>query len=390
MTDNISLRVPREQGGTRTLYLRGPATLSVRSAPPVSREVYSAAHVVADPVLAAKGTTDCIDWDATMAVRHRLWDLGLGIAESMDTAQRGMGLSPAIAMELGRRTIAEGAARGGKVVVGIATDAIGAEVRDITEIEEAYLAQLAEIEGAGGTAVMMASRQLAAAASSAEDYIRVYDRVLSGSQHGVILHWLGAMFDPSLAGYWGSDDIDEAAQTVRTIIERNPGRVAGIKISLLDEAFEVGFRETMPAGVRVFTGDDFNYVNLIAGDDDSYSDALLGAFAAVPQFASAAFDALDRGETEEFRQILGPTQDLARLVFEAPTQFYKVGVVWLSFLNGWQPCFKMLDGFETGRSVQHLVALLEAGDRIGLFPDPEFTARRAETYFAGLGLLSNG
>ncbi|QZY50913.1 DUF993 family protein [Leucobacter tenebrionis] len=388
MSERTFLSVPAVDGGLRTIELREPADLIVSRMPPTAREVYSAAHVVADPRLAAKGATDCIDWQATMRVRHRLWDLGLGIAESMDTAQRGMGLSSRVAMELGRRTVAEGRDRGGKVVVGIATDTLAADERDLIAIEDAYIAQLEEIEGVGGRTVMMASRQLAAAATSADDYVRVYDRVLSASKNGVVLHWLGSMFDPALRGYWGSEDIAVASQTVRSIIEQNAVRVSGIKISLLDETFEAGFRRSLPEGVRVYTGDDFNYVNLIAGDNEEHSDALLGAFAAVPQFASAAFAALDRGDVAEFRRILEPTQEVSRLVFEAPTQYYKVGVAWLSFLNGWQQSFKMLDGFETGRSVQHLVELLEAGDRIGLFPDPEFTARRAQAYFSGLGFPS--
>ncbi|MGP5929823.1 DUF993 family protein [Corynebacterium glyciniphilum] len=379
--------VPSSDGTVRTIPLQEPAVLKTLNNSPTSREVYSAAHVVADPLISCRGEGNSIDWEATMQIRHRLWDLGLGIAESMDTAQRGMGLSPETALELGRRTVTEGQARGGKVVVGIATDSLPADCRDLSAIADAYIAQLQSIERTGGRVVMMASRQLAAAAQGPSDYIQVYDKVLNAAENPVILHWLGEMFDPSLEGYWGSNSISEAADTVLHVISTHQGTVEGIKISLLDQDFEESFRSRLPENVRLYTGDDYNYVDLIAGDGDSHSDALLGAFAAVPRFASAAFAALDHGDADEFRRILGPTQDLSRTVFEAPTPYYKVGVAWLAFLEGWQSHFKMIDGFETGRSIEHLGNLLEQAAALGLFTDPEQTASRANAYFRGLGVI---
>lgn len=385
MNEN-SFLVPGDDGSTRTIALNAPAALETATAPPASRKVYSAAHVVADPLHSARNAPNSLDWDATMSIRYRLWDLGLGIAESMDTAQRGMGLSPDVALELGRRTVEEGARRGGNVVVGIATDSIDPGERDIAAITDAYLRQLREIEGAGGRVVMMASRQLAAAASEPGDYTRVYSQVLSEATAPVVLHWLGDMFDPALRGYWGAETPRDAAATVLELIEKHSDIVDGIKLSLLDADFEQWLRSRLPENVRLYTGDDFNYVDLIAGDEIAHSDALLGAFSVVPRFASAAFAALDGDDAEEFRRILGPTEELSRGVFEAPTQFYKVGVTWLNYLTGWQDHFVMIDGFHSGRSAAHLGKLVEISNRIGLFPEPELSACRANAYFRGIGL----
>lgn len=369
-----------------TVLLAEPKLLSTLDHPPVSREVYAAGHVVADPLRSSTGSPTRIDWDATLRVRHDLWDLGLGIAESMDTAQRGMGLDPAAALLLGKRTLAEAKNRGGKVVVGIATDQLDNEKHSLPEIRDAYLAQQTEIEGAGGSVVMMASRHLARTAQTPEDYIEVYEAVLDASTRPVILHWLGTMFDPALNGYWGSDTIEAATETVLGLIQTRKSSVAGIKISLLDADHETMFRRRLPEGVRLYTGDDFNYVDLIAGDDQGHSDALLGAFAAVPRFASAAFACLDAGDVEGFRRVLDPTVELSRLIFEAPTRFYKVGVVWLSYLTGSQSHFRMVAGFESGRSLIHLAQVFEAANRIGLFPDPDNAAARANAYFRAQGV----
>lgn len=381
-----TLILPSEDGSLLTVEMSAPAALDTASAPPSSRKVYSAAHVVADPFVSSRNAPNSLDWEATMAIRHKLWDLGLGIAESMDTAQRGMGLSPDVALELGRRTVEEGARRGGKVVVGIATDSIDPNERDLQAITEAYLRQLREIEDAGGRVVMMASRQLAAAATGPEDYTRVYSQVLSEATEPVVLHWLGDMFDPALTGYWGAGTPQEAASTVLDLIEKHADIIDGIKISLLDADFEEWLRTRLPENVRLYTGDDFNYVDLIAGDGSSHSDALLGAFSVVPRFASAAFAALDRGDSDGFRTILEPTQELSRAVFESPTQFYKVGVTWLNYLTGWQNHFVMIDGFQSGRSAAHLGKLVEISNRIGLFAEPELSAERAAAYFRGIGI----
>lgn len=380
-----TIELPGPNGKHRIVELASPAALETSSTRPVSRIVYAAGHVVADPFLASAASS-AIDWDGTLKIRHSLWDLGLGVAESMDTAQRGMGLGPKDALTLARRTLTEARAVGGSVVVGIATDQLGPGPHPLAEIANAYIEQLGEVEEAGGSVVMMASRHLARSATGPDDYLEVYGRVLDAATKPVILHWLGSMFDPALAGYWGSRSIAEASETVLGLIGSKKGKVTGIKISLLDKDHEVGFRRRLPAGVRLFTGDDFNYADLIAGDEHGHSDALLGAFAAVPRFASAAFAKLDAGDVAGFRQNLEPTVPLSRLIFEAPTQYYKVGVVWLSYLTGWQSHFRMLSGFESGRSLVHLADLFEAANSIGLFLDPQASAARASAYFRAQGL----
>lgn len=380
-----TIDLPAPNGKYRTIKLAAPAELETSSSAPISRTVYAAGHVVADPLLASAGSS-AVDWDATLKIRHALWDLGLGIAESMDTAQRGMGLRPKEALALARRTLAEARTVGGSVVVGIATDQLEPGPHPLEEIADAYIEQLGEIEAAGGSVVMMASRHLALSAKGPDDYLEVYGQVLDAAQRPVILHWLGSMFDPALEGYWGDRSISQASETVLGLIESKKDKVAGIKISLLDKDHEISFRRRLPAGVRLFTGDDFNYADLIAGDEHGHSDALLGAFAAVPRFASAAFAKLDRGDVAGFSQILEPTVPLSRLIFEAPTQYYKVGVVWLSYLTGWQSHFRMVAGFESGRSLLHLADLFESANSIGLFPDPAASAARASAYFRAQGL----
>lgn len=381
--NTIELPAPNRQH--RTVELAAPAELETSSTPPTSRIVYAAGHVVADPLLASAGSS-AIDWDATLNIRHALWDLGLGVAESMDTAQRGMGLGPKEALTLARRTLAEARTVGGSVVVGIATDQLAPGPHPLGEITDAYIEQLGEVEEAGGSVVMMASRHLALSAKGPDDYLEVYGNVLDAAKKPVILHWLGSMFDPALGGYWGHRSIPEASETVLGLIESKKDKVAGIKISLLDKDHEVSFRRRLPDGVRLFTGDDFNYADLIAGDEHGHSDALLGAFAAIPRFASAAFAKLDGGDVAGFRRILQPTVPLSRLIFEAPTQYYKVGVVWLSYLTGWQSHFRMMAGFESGRSLVHLADLFESANSIGLFPDPQASAARAAAYFRAQGL----
>ncbi|BBY86604.1 dihydrodipicolinate synthase family protein [Mycolicibacterium tokaiense] len=382
------LMLPASDGTVAPVELVAPPVLVTGSAPPTSRVVYAAAHVVADPLRAcdAVAGVEQIDWDATLKLRRRLWSLGLGVAESMDTAQRGMGLDWAGARELALRTLADAPAHGGDVVVGVATDQIEGPTTDLGLIRDAYLEQIADIESAGGAVVMMASRHLAAAARSPDDYAKVYGEVLAQAGRPVILHWLGSMFDPALAGYWGHDEPKAAMATVVDIIAAHVDKVHGIKVSLLDAALESLLREQIPTPARVFTGDDFNYVDLIAGDGTRHSDALLGAFAAVPRFASAAFARLDAGDVRGFREILEPTLPLSRLVFRAPTQYYKVGVAWLTYLDGGQDHFRMLKGFETGRSLLHLAELVRVAGGLGLFADPELAAARVSAYFAVQGI----
>ncbi|AKS31546.1 dihydrodipicolinate synthase family protein [Mycolicibacterium goodii] len=386
------LMLPDSDGVLSHVEIAAPAALRTASAPPSCRTVYAAAHVVADPLRACDAVPEGeqIDWDATSELRRRLWSLGLGVAESMDTAQRGMGLKWDGARELALRTLADAAECGGEVVVGIATDQISGPTSDLGRIRDAYLEQIIDIEAAGGSVVMMASRHLAGAAQSPEDYVKVYGEVLAQARRPVILHWLGAVFDPALAGYWGHHEPKAAMATVVDIIGAHADKVRGIKVSLLDAALEVLLRELIPSPAKVFTGDDFNYVDLIAGDGTRHSEALLGAFAAVPRFASAAFARLDAGDMTGFRDILEPTLPLSRLVFSAPTQYYKAGIAWLTYLDGAQNHFRMLKGFETGRSLLHLAELVRVAGGLGLFSDPDLAAQRASAYFAahGLGIRS--
>lgn len=385
-----TLIIPTSDGPRTPVPLGAPAAIDVSLTPPRSRVAYAAAHVVANPLRAsADGTTqgaDQVDWDATLELRHEIWATGLGVAEAMDTAQRGMGLDWQTARELACRTLKEARSVGGAVVVGVGTDHLGTGPASSDDVVRAYLDQLGSVESEGGRAVMMASRNLAAIATSPDDYLAVYDAVLSQARRPVVLHWLGRMFDPALAGYWGHENPKDAASVVLDLIESHADRIDGIKVSLLDAEFERALRRRLPKGVRLFTGDDYNYVDLIAGDADSHSDALLGAFATIAPYASAALARLDSGDVGGFRDVLGPTETLSRLVFTAPTQYYKVGVAWLAYLRGAQPHFRMIGGLESGRSLTHLGDLLRAAAGIGYFPDPAFTADRAARYFSAHGL----
>ncbi|GAA1862654.1 dihydrodipicolinate synthase family protein [Pseudonocardia ailaonensis] len=379
--------LPAADGSLRRHTFGPAADLPAHAAPATSRLAYAAAHLVADPLRAsAAGGPDQIDWDATLRLRHCLWDLGLGVAEAMDTSQRGMGLDWPAARELAHRSLAEARTRDAKVVVGIATDQLGPGTVELAAVRDAYLEQLAEIEGAGGEVVLMASRHLVRAARDADDYLSVYDTVLREAARPVVLHWLGEVFDPALAGYWGHDDPDKAMTVVTDLVAAHTDAVRGIKVSLLDADLERELRRRLPAGVHLFTGDDHHYTDLVAGDGVRHSDALLGAFAVVGRYAAAALARLDEGDEAGFRAILAPTEPLSRLVFAAPTRFYKVGVAWLAYLDGAQDHFRMVGGFETGRSLGHLGDLVRAADAIGLFTDPGATATRAARYFSAHGI----
>ena len=385
-TTSKTVSLPTAGGGSRTVSLTEPAPLETSTVPIQSRAVYAAAHLVADPLRSSALSRTTIDWEATLQVRRQLWKLGLGVAESMDTAQRSMGLDAESALRLARLTLAEARAEGGAVVVGIATDRLGEGPHTLEQIRDAYIEQLTEVEEAGGSAVVMASRELARTARSPGDYHAVYAAILDSAAKPVVLHWLGEAFDAALAGYWGGGSRAEAAETVLALIHEHLANVAGIKVSLLDEQLEVELRRRLPDGVRLFTGDDHHYVDLIAGDEHGHSDALLGAFAAVPRFASAALARLDQKDSAGFRRLLTPTVPLSRLIFEAPTQYYKVGVTWLSYLTGTQDHLRMVAGLESGRSVLHLAELFETANNIGLFPDPDLAAHRASTYFQAHGV----
>ncbi|KQO97039.1 dihydrodipicolinate synthase family protein [Leifsonia sp. Leaf264] len=364
-------------GATSSTELAAASAITRPRTPLESRVAYAAAHVVPLPWADnTPGQPAAIDWDATLAFRHHVWSWGLGVADAMDTAQRNMGLDAAATRELISRSALEASAVGGRLVVGVNTDHVDAESLTLDQVIDAYKEQLHFTEDAGAGAVLMASRHLARAASSADDYRRVYREVLSAAGAPVVLHWLGTAFDPSLAGYFGSTDTAAASETLLQIIEYNRERVAGVKMSLLDADAEIAVRAKLPAGTRMFTGDDFNYVGLIEGDQHQHSDALLGAFAALAPQASAAIQALDRGDTEEYRRILGPTEALSRQVFAAPTYYYKTGVAFLSWLNGHQAAFSMVGGLHAARSLPHLSEIVRLANAAGSLERPELAAAR--------------
>ncbi|MGW3487309.1 dihydrodipicolinate synthase family protein [Streptomyces sp. NPDC001054] len=372
----MTLRLPSPDGSLRP-YEPGPAPApGVHAGGPLtSRTVFSAAHVVADPYADVSADDPAaVDWDATLAFRRHLWQQGLGVAEAMDTAQRGMGLDWPNAAELIRRSAAEARAVGGRIAAGAGTDQLASGTLD--EIRAAYEEQLALVEDAGAQAILMASRALAAAARGPEDYLTLYGHLLRQAREPVILHWLGPMFDPALAGYWGSADLDAATETFLQVIAAHPDKVDGIKISLLDADREIAVRRRLPAGVRCYTGDDFNYPELIAGDAQGFSHALLGIFDPLAPLASRAVRALDTGDVRGFREVLDPTVELSRHLFQRPTRFYKTGVVFLAWLAGHQEHFAMVGGHQSSRSLPHLARVYELADGLGLFPDPERAARR--------------
>ena len=388
-----TLKLPTRDGRLQTYAMQANAPIA--TAPPgtkFNRIVYSAAHVVADPRAAIDPWLQCaIDWDATIACRRRLWSLGLGVAEAMDTAQRGMGLDWPTSLELIRRSL--DAARDvpdALVASGCGTDHLDlASVTSVDDVIRAYEMQMEAIENLGGRLIVMASRALAKVAKRPDDYERVYDRVLRQAKQPVILHWLGDMFDPALKGYWGNDNADEAMQTALAVIEAHAGKVDGIKISLLDKDKEITMRRRLPAaggpdgrGVRMYTGDDFNYAELIAGDGagtlptHAHSDALLGIFDAIAPAANAALAALAAGDAARFHAILAPTVPLSRHIFATPTRFYKTGVVFMAWLNGHQSHFTMVGGQQSTRSLVHLAELFRLADAAGLIEQPELAARR--------------
>ncbi|MFF0625387.1 dihydrodipicolinate synthase family protein [Streptomyces sp. NPDC004296] len=360
-----------------------PAAPTGTPLPLRSRRVFAAAHVVADPH--ADTTPDgpaALDWDATLAFRRHLWAHGLGVAEAMDTAQRGMGLDWAGAAELIRRSAAEARAVGGRLACGTGTDQLPSFGASPADVRAAYEEQLAVAEDAGAQPVLMASRQLAALGTGPDAYRDLYGHLLRQTTRPVILHWLGPAFDPALAGYWGSPDLDTATETLLGIVADHPRAVDGVKISLLDADREVGLRRRLPAGVRCYTGDDFHYPELIAGDAHGFSDALLGVFDPLAPLAAEAVRRLDDGDPAGFRAVLDPTVPLARHLFQAPTRYYKTGVVLLAWLAGHQSHFTMAGGLQSARSVPHLRRAHELGAALGLFPDPDLAAARMRAFLA--------
>ncbi|MFF3318018.1 dihydrodipicolinate synthase family protein [Streptomyces sp. NPDC003035] len=380
------IRLPDGSGGVREYSPRSEPLVLTTTGALTSRTVFSAAHVVADPY--ADTTPDspaAVDWDATLAFRRHLWAQGLGVAEAMDTAQRGMGLDWAGAAELIRRSAAEAKAVGGRIACGVGTDQLTGPA-DLATVRAAYEEQLALVEETGSQAILMASRALAAAAEGPEEYLDTYAHLLRQSSEPVILHWLGPMFDPALEGYWGSTDLDAATSVFLDVIAAHPDKVDGIKVSLLDAQREIDLRRRLPEGVRCYTGDDFNYPELIAGDDQGFSHALLGIFDPLGPLAAEAVRILDTGDVKGFRELLDPTVELSRHLFQAPTRFYKTGVVLLAWLAGHQDHFTMVGGLQSARSLPHLARAYELADGLGLFPDPELAESRMTSLLTVYGV----
>ena len=405
-----TIRLLSADGATSAAELNDSGAYARPTAPLHSRVAYAAAHVV--PKTHADNTPGQpadIDWDATLAFRRNVYSWGLGVADAMDTAQRNMGLDAAATRELIARSAQVAREEGGSVVVGVNTDHVDEERIPLPQVIDAYVEQLHFTEEQGAGPVLMASRHLARVAESRTDYLRVYAAVLQRATTPVVLHWLGTAFDPQLEGYFGSPDWREASETLLRIIAENPSKVAGVKMSLLNAESEIAVRERLPEGVRMFTGDDFNYVGLIGGDttgslsedgeadrDETrssegrrvssrlarsttgggHSDALLGAFAAITPVASAAIQALDAGDPSRYREILGPTEELSRQVFAAPTFYYKTGVAFLAWLNGHQPAFQMVGGLHSARSLPHLSRIVELANASLALEDPELARER--------------
>lgn len=376
---NLSIRLPAADGSGYDYRLGEPGAFAPTGSAPRSRIAYAAAHVVCDPLTTTSHEAYAtLDWDATLAYRRHLWSYGLAIAEAMDTSQRGMGLGWSSASKLIRLSLEEARSiPGARIACGAGTDHLIFDASTtLDDVVGAYEEQCSFIEEHGGQIILMASRALAARARTADDYARVYQRILSQVKQPVILHWLGDMFDPALYGYWGSNDIETAMQTCLAIIRQNEQKVDGIKISLLDRERERVMRQLLPESVRMYTGDDFHYPEMVQGDEQGYSHALLGIFDAIAPAAASALHALDAGDLERYNAILAPTVPLSRHIFQTPTFYYKVGVVFMAYLNGHQAHFRLVGGLENGRSLLHLVELFKLADQAGLLHNPELALER--------------
>ena len=383
-----TLRLPRVDGSLAPYTPGRHKPVPAAAGPIRSRVAFAAVHVVADPLANISPTLETrLDWDATLAYRRYLWSLGLAVAEAMDTSQRGMGFDWATAKELIRRSVAEAKTIPGAVLAsGAGTDHLEPTLRvTLADVEAAYEEQCAWIESSGGRIILMASRVLAACAKSPDDYVKVYGRILAQVREPVIIHWLGDMFDPALAGYWGSPDLDQASETLLAIVHDHAARIDGVKISLLDQQREIAMRRRFPRGVHMYSGDDFDYPTTIRGDAQGYSDALLGIFDVIAPAASAALHALDAGDVARFDAILAPTLPLSRHVFGAPTRFYKTGVVFAAYLNGHQSHFRMVGGLEGARSIVHLAEQFVLMDKAGLLRDPDLAVERMRRVLAVAG-----
>ena len=384
---SATLMLPTWDGELQAWTPSGRPHVPASGRTPTSRTAYAAVHVVADPLSPVDpAQRAALDWDATMAFRHHIWACGLGVAEAMDTAQRGMGLDWPTTRDLIVRTGAEAAAVGGAWCAGVGTDQLPPGPATVDDVVAAWRDQLAVVSAAGAVPVIMASRSLAAAARGPDDYHRAYGKLLAETESPVLLHWLGEPFDPALASYWGHRDVPDAARELLALCRDHERVVAGVKVSVLDAELEVGFRRELPTTVACYTGDDFSFPELIAGDTTGHSDALLGIFDPIATVASAALDLLDAGDVASFRALLEPTVPLSREIFRAPTPHYKVGVVFLGYLCGHQRHFRMVGGLESARSIVHLAAVLRLADAAGLFPDPELAMARMRPLLAAAGI----
>jgi len=384
-----TLRLPRADGTLTSYWLTGQAPAVSPGGPIKARVAYAAVHVVADPLANITPPLQAaLDWEATLAYRRYVWSLGLAVAEAMDTSQRGMGFDWGTAKELIRRAVAEARTIPGAVIAsGAGTDHLEPGPRvTLADVEAAYEEQCAFVESVGGRIILMASRALAACAKGPDDYAKVYGKLLGQVREPVIIHWLGDMFDPALAGYWGSPHTDQATETLLAIVCEHAPKIDGVKISLLDQAREIAMRRRFPTSVRMYTGDDFDYPTTIRGDGERWSDALLGIFDVIAPAASAALHALDAGDVSRYSTILAPTLPLSRHVFSAPTRFYKTGVVFAAYLNGHQSHFRMVGGLESARPVLHLAEQFVLMDRAGLLRDPDLAAERMRRVLAVAGV----
>ncbi|MGV7214469.1 dihydrodipicolinate synthase family protein [Bradyrhizobium sp. UFLA05-112] len=387
-TSSLSLKLPKADRSIEIYRLAASRSFPAKLEGTLNRVAFSAAHMVADPLADNDPwLSAAIDWDKTIAFREHVWDLGLGVAEAMDTAQRGMGLDWPTSLELITRSVAAAKRRNALVFSGAGTDHLAVEdAKGLDDVIRAYEEQIAAVEKVGGRIILMASRALARLGRNADDYAKVYDRVLSQVREPVIIHWLGDMFDPALTGYWGTTDLDKAMDTAVAIINGNAAKVDGVKVSLLDKQREIDMRRRLDQRIKMYTGDDFNYAELIAGDEEGFSHALLGIFDAIAPAASYALSRLAAGDEAGFHDVLGPTVPLSRHIFKAPTRFYKTGVVFMAYLNGHQDHFTMVGGQESARSTLHLAELFRLADQAGLLANPEAATQRMKTVMASRGI----
>jgi hypothetical protein len=386
---SYQLKLPTANREIETYRLASSRTFPAKLEGTLNRVAFSAAHVVSDPLADVDPwLTAAVDWDKTIAFREHVWDLGLGVAEAMDTAQRGMGMDWPTSLELIQRSVAASKRRGNALVFsGAGTDHLAAEdAKNLDDVIRAYEQQIAAVEKAGGRIILMASRALAKIGRSPDDYAKVYHRVLSQVAEPVIIHWLGDMFDPALANYWGTSQLDEAMDVAVGVINANAAKVDGVKVSLLDKQREIDMRSRLDKNVKMYTGDDFNYAELIAGDEHGFSHALLGIFDAIAPAASYALSRLAAGDAAGFHDVLGPTVPLSRHIFKAPTRFYKTGIVFMAYLNGHQDHFVMVGGQESTRSTLHLAELFRLADKAGLLANPELATRRMKAVLATRGI----